>query len=170
MDNITKYCNNKNCTMVNPQPIDCFYKAPFSKDRTTHNCKTCIIIKRATSERKKRKSPIREPVIPNRNDPKAIRYSEWGTKKGTNRVTAIERSFRTPRWVNISDIKFIYDNCPRFYNVDHIIPLIHPLVCGLDVPWNMQYLKKSENSKKSNKFDETYNNTSWKVKRLKNEK
>lgn len=41
----------------------------------------------------------------------------------------------------------------RSLEVDHIIPIKHDKVCGLHVPWNLQMLTRSENAKKSNKFE-----------------
>lgn len=56
-----------------------------------------------------------------------------------------------------------YSDCPENMTVDHIIPLIgNSKVCGLFVSWNLQYLTKSDNSRKGNYFDGTYENESWK--------
>ncbi len=57
-----------------------------------------------------------------------------------------------PPWVNQAVIQEIYDNCPEGMTVDHIMPLRNPILCGLHVPWNLQYLSRIENSIKNNKL------------------
>lgn len=48
-------------------------------------------------------------------------------------------------------LKF-YEECPDGFQVDHVVPLIHKLVCGLHAPWNLQYLTPQQNAAKGNKF------------------
>lgn len=36
------------------------------------------------------------------------------------------------------------------YSVDHIVPLLHPMVCGLHVHWNMEVMPLKDNIRKSN--------------------
>ena len=65
----------------------------------------------------------------------------------------------TPKWANKEKILEIYNERDRMrqltgekYEVDHIIPRNHPLVCGLHVETNLRVISKSENNIKLNKF------------------
>jgi hypothetical protein len=70
-----------------------------------------------------------------------------------------QRRLATPNWVDRAAIKKIYTkarDCTRKtripHCVDHIVPLIHPLVCGLHVHYNMRVITGSANSSKGNRF------------------
>jgi hypothetical protein len=66
-----------------------------------------------------------------------------------------------PQWSDLDRIKEFYLNCPNGMVVDHIIPINNFNVSGLHVSWNLQYLENNLNIIKSNKFDFTYENNSW---------
>jgi len=57
----------------------------------------------------------------------------------------------TPKWANLEKIKEIYNNCPKGYHVDHIIPLKGKNICGLHIETNLQYLPAIDNLKKGNR-------------------
>jgi len=63
----------------------------------------------------------------------------------------------TPKWLTKEDLqtfKDIYLEASYFgYHVDHIIPLLGKLVCGLHVPNNLQIIPASENIRKKNTFE-----------------
>ena len=45
--------------------------------------------------------------------------------------------------------------------IDHVIPLNGDIVSGLNSVSNLQYLNPKENGVKSNKFDGTVDNNTW---------
>jgi len=70
-----------------------------------------------------------------------------------------KKMMASPSWVDRAEIRKVYDLAKKLqamtgipHDVDHIVPLKHPHVCGLHVPWNLQILTKSENSRKGNRL------------------
>lgn len=63
--------------------------------------------------------------------------------------------YATPPWIGadgIAEVCRIYDERPPGHHVDHIVPLKSPYVCGLHVPWNLQYLPAGPNQSKGNRY------------------
>jgi len=63
----------------------------------------------------------------------------------------------TPAWANFEAIRAFYRKAHRLtietgvrHEVDHIVPLQSPFVCGLHVEYNLQILTSLENKKKRN--------------------
>lgn len=66
---------------------------------------------------------------------------------------------RVPPWVKIEDVLPMYEMCARAgkgFAVDHIIPLNGKDVSGLHVPWNLQLVTTSENSRKKTKYHQPW--------------
>ena len=93
------------------------------------------------------------------------RNAKW-KKENKGLVVAYTRAYHLrkvramPVWADNEKISAIYDRAVRFshwlgtvFHVDHIIPLKHPLVCGLHNEFNLQILPRKLNLKKSNKFN-----------------
>lgn len=84
------------------------------------------------------------------------KHRDW-TKKNIKKVLAYNSTKKkkvrqaTPAWANLNAIRHIYENRPKGHHVDHIIPLQGKNVCGLHVPWNLQYLTATENMAKGNR-------------------
>ena len=72
--------------------------------------------------------------------------------KGRNGIYSKRIKQRTLPNEDKKTIAEFYSNCPIGYEVDHIVPLNGKNVSGLHTMNNLQYLPKSINRSKSNKF------------------
>jgi hypothetical protein len=78
------------------------------------------------------------------------KYRELAARRNATKAKA------TPKWLSEdqkTEMQEFYQHTPDGFEVDHIIPLRGKKVCGLHVPWNLQYLPISENRKKSNRVN-----------------
>jgi hypothetical protein len=62
-----------------------------------------------------------------------------------------DRIKATPAWADLKKIEEIYKDCPPGHHIDHIFPLNSPIMCGLHVESNLQYLPAKENISKGNR-------------------
>lgn len=83
--------------------------------------------------------------------------AQFNTRDARRRAQKLQAS---PTWANRVRINEIYLYGQQIsqitntkYQIDHIVPLINDLVCGLHNEFNLQILRKSENQSKSNAFD-----------------
>ncbi len=88
-------------------------------------------------------------------------YRRNNLAKDVTKVTM--RKYRklqaTPKWANEFFIEEIYDLARRRtkvtgfkWHVDHIVPIKHPLVCGLHVEHNLRVIPAAINLQKNNRF------------------
>lgn len=84
-------------------------------------------------------------------------YVPWvhGHKTRSRYIEAAVLSF--PPWVDRKVLMEMKERAAlmtrlmgELYVLDHIVPLNHPRVCGLSVPWNLRVVTARENGKKGN--------------------
>lgn len=96
----------------------------------------------------------------NLNNPDKVREINRLYAEKNRHIFAAKAAFRramkkmaTPPWADQNKIADIYRKARILgLEVDHIIPLSSPVVCGLHVETNLQLLPMNDNRKKSNKF------------------
>lgn len=172
-----KLCRSKICTSKEPQDISCFVKDSRYKDGYQNRCKFCQKTYDALRFKNNRKEILQKSqdyYASNVEIARAKRalwremnknYSkEYGRKyRAENKAKelaktrrySLAKKNRIPKWLTkeqINEMTNIYINCPKGYEVDHIIPLQGKIVSGLHVPSNLQYLPREANRKKSNKY------------------
>ncbi len=100
------------------------------------------------------------PVEERRQHRQAYKEANPDLYKALTSVRKRRHREATPKWVTAEQklaMRKTYLAAMRLtkisaerYVVDHIYPLISPVVCGLHVPWNLRVMTQAENLQKSN--------------------
>jgi hypothetical protein len=93
-----------------------------------------------------------------KNNPEKTRAADIAWRKANPEKCRAKNAKRraaklkaTPAWADLKKIEEIYLNCPPGHQVDHYFPLQSPIMCGLHVENNLQYLPAKENISKGNR-------------------
>lgn len=99
------------------------------------------------------------------NSKNHLQYTKWWRSVNKEKLQYYNSVRRArikqamPIWANVEEILKIYKQSVKItketgipHHVDHIIPLVNDLVCGLHVHENLQILVATHNMEKNNKF------------------
>lgn len=129
-------------------------------------CKDCQKASSKTQQRTVKTKPPGYWAAYQRKNPEKFKAAQlrWN-QANSGRRNAWSKAYQTrkagacPPWADMDAIEAIYTAAQTAtattgvpHDVDHIVPLTHPDVCGLHVPWNLQVLTASVNRSKSNSF------------------
>jgi len=143
--------------------------AEIRKRYRTENLERCKVTSLASAKRhyeKNRTKVLAYVADWQRANPEKRKTARarWNQKNPAwNRARIAKRRARllraTPPWADQERITVVYADAERLtresgieHHVDHAVPLISKVVCGLHVELNLQILRASENHKKSNRF------------------
>lgn len=109
------------------------------------------------------------PVEERRQHRQKHRQNNPDTYKALVSVRKRRHREATPKWITAAqklEMRQLYLTAMKLtkvtgvrHVVDHIVPLISSVVCGLHVPWNLRVITQDENLKKSNKLIDTPSTT-----------
>ena len=160
LDTLTKVC--RSCGI--DKALDSFYKNPmgakgvFGRCIVCHNQRAKELRKEKGKEAHAKRAKIYLDKYPEARERARQRTQAW--RRSNLDYDAFRRSMRaksvkqaTPQWADIEHIKLIYSKAKHYgFHVDHIVPIKSNIVCGLNVPANMQLLDPVINSSKGNRW------------------
>lgn len=134
--------------------IDGFRKDAGASAGVHGHCRECqdawrnensLLLSRMSKEWRDKNSDRLKLVYANYRKGNLQRYAAHEARRRAMKLRA------TPVWADLEKIQAFYDEARRLgVQVDHIVPLRSPIVCGLHVEHNLQLLTKLENCTKNN--------------------
>lgn len=142
-----KICSNCNET----KDLTEFYKDGKAKDKLTHRCKSCIkeqcLLYSKSSAGKATRSDYNK------------KWSKINAhkKNASCRARQAQKLMAVPKWTSLLELKKFYKLAKELesktgirHEVDHIVPLVSDLICGLHCESNLRVIPWIENRIKGN--------------------
>lgn len=151
----------KNCLICQETlPLDAFSLLAKGRGGLHPWCKSCVSEYNKSRYRygKNQSSYVRKSqatILPYAPSPSktAAADEEPGYRAAEKAWRALLKKNRVPAWVDFRSTVPIYAVASETgFTVDHIVPIHGKNVSGLHVPWNLQLLTVSENSRKGLKY------------------
>lgn len=150
-------------TCSTEKPLTEFSKLATGKYGYRHKCLVCHNLDKqawASQNKETRLESSRKYYWQNRDYYLAANraWLESNREQARSQVSARRKRVKqaTPSWLDIAALLPIYKEAQKLgMEVDHIVPINHPHVCGLHVPWNLQLLSHEDNLAKGNRFYES---------------
>ena len=140
----------KKCsTCKEDKPLSEFHVCNRTKDKRQSSCKPCAILKMQQYQRKNREK------VNAKNRKWKSENKPWlsDNAKADVRNRYAKRKSHTPRWADEQWIKDYYEGAIHLQlQVDHIVPINSPIVCGLHCEHNLQLLPADVNNEKGNRY------------------
>ena len=159
---------SKACTKChNTKELDAFYRRKRTPDGCEAWCKVCRLEhnRKWHQANKDRHRELTQRWYQDNKEQHLENSKEWyAENKHRKLATTNAREERcrsaTPSWVRNADLQAVYFKAQQLteqtgipHEVDHIVPVTHDLICGLNVPVNLQILTREENRRKANRID-----------------
>lgn len=157
----------KTCTKCQAsKSLEGFYKRSRSPDGREAWCKECRLAhnRKWFSKNKERHSELTRRWYEENREQHLSNSREWyAANRHRKLATTSAREERckqaTPIWVDMTAVQELYRKAQEMteqtgipHEVDHIVPLTHEAVCGLNAPANLQILTQEQNRRKANKL------------------
>lgn len=146
------------------KPLEFFHKHKKNKDGLANACKECACARsrkwnsdnpdRLKKNNQEKYLKNKEKILENVRN---YRLSNWDrVLERSRKYCATRRAIKAqaiPIWSESDKINVVYKKAKQYgFEVDHIVPIDNPLVCGLHCWHNLQLLETSVNRSKGNRY------------------